>query len=70
MLTTAVGLRVEQWRLAAGETTDLPAGAVQVLDGEVETGGAILAAGALLALETVAPVKAVGPATLLVTRRL
>ena len=70
VLTTAVGLRVEQWRLTAGEATDLPAGAVQVLDGEIETGGTTLAAGALLALETGAPVKAVGPATLLVTRRL
>ena len=64
VLATATGVQVEQWTLKAGETVELPIGAVQVLDGEVAGVGAYAAfAAATTATATTA-------ATLLVTRRL
>ena len=64
VLTTAAGAQVEQWLLKAGETVELPVGAVQVLDGEVE------GVGAYAAIVTAKAATAISASTLLVTRRL
>jgi len=63
VLTTAGGVQVEQWILKAGETVELPAGVVQVLDGKVAD---LIPVTTLSAARTV---QATTAATLLVTRR-
>ena len=55
---------MEQWALKAGESVELPAGVVQVLDGQVE------GLGAVTSLDAAKSVQATTAATLLVTSRL
>ena len=64
LLTTTATVKVEQWTLKAGESVDLPAGVVQVLDGQV----ADLAP--VTTLSAVRTVQATTAAALLVTRRM
>ncbi|WP_419253366.1 mannose-1-phosphate guanylyltransferase [Caulobacter sp. ErkDOM-YI] len=64
VLTTTATTQVEQWTLKAGESVELPAGVVQVLDGQV--GGL----GAVTTLDTATSVQATTAAVLLVTSRL
>ena len=53
---------------SAGETVRLPASTVQVLEGVVEMDGDVYAAGSIIPLEAEARARAIGAATLLVTR--
>jgi mannose-1-phosphate guanylyltransferase/mannose-6-phosphate isomerase len=59
---------VELRRAPAGETIALPASTVQLLEGVLEMGGDVYAAGAIIPLETEVRARAIGAATLLVTR--
>lgn len=64
VLTTTATTQVEQWILKAGESVDLPAGVVQVLDGEVQ------GLGLVTTLDTATRFQATIAAVLLVTSRL
>jgi mannose-1-phosphate guanylyltransferase len=59
---------VELRRSSAGETVLLPASTIQLLEGVIEMDGGVYASGALLTLDTDVQVRAIGAATLLVTR--
>ncbi len=63
VLTTTATAQVEQWILKAGESVDLPAGVVQVLDGEVQ------GLGLVTTLDTATRFQAKTAAVLLVTSR-
>lgn len=67
-LVSTDGFDVELRRATAGETIALPASTVQVLEGELEVDGKVHAAGALIALVIDTPARAIGAATLLVTK--
>jgi len=63
VLTTTATAQVEQWTLKVGESIELPAGVVQVLDGQVE------GLGAVTTLEAATTVQAKTAVVLLVTSR-
>ena len=63
VLATTATAQVEQWTLKAGDSVELPAGVVQVLDGQVE------GLGAVTTLDTATSVQATTAAVLLVTSR-
>ncbi|HJV42346.1 mannose-1-phosphate guanylyltransferase/mannose-6-phosphate isomerase [Caulobacter sp.] len=67
-LVSTDGFDVELRRASAGETIALPASTVQLLEGVLEMDGDVYAAGALIRLEAEAQIRAIGTATLLVTR--
>ena len=67
-LVSTDGFDVELRRAPAGETVRLPASTVQVLEGVVEMDGDVYAAGSIIPLEAEARARAIGAATLLVTR--
>ena len=67
-LVSTDGFDVELRRASAGESIALPASTVQLLEGVLEMDGDVYAAGALIPLKTEAQVRAIGTATLLVTR--
>lgn len=59
---------VELRRASAGETVALPASTVQLLEGVLEMDGDVYAAGAVIPLDAEVHARAIGAATLLVTR--
>ncbi|ALL15395.1 mannose-1-phosphate guanylyltransferase [Caulobacter henricii] len=63
LLSTTATARVEQWALKAGETVELPAGVVQVLEGDVE------GLGPVTSLDQPQTVRASNTAILLITSR-
>lgn len=67
-LVTTDGFDVELRRAPAGETFGLPASTVQLLEGVLEIGGDLYAAGAFIPLDAEVQARAIGAATLLVTR--
>lgn len=67
-LVSTDGFDVELRRAPAGETFGLPASTVQLLEGVLEIGGDLYAAGAVIPLDAEAQARAIGAATLLITR--
>ncbi|USQ96192.1 mannose-1-phosphate guanylyltransferase [Caulobacter sp. RL271] len=67
-LVTTDGFDVELRRAPAGETFALPASTVQLLEGVLEMDGDVYAAGAIIPLEAEVRARAIGAATLLVTK--
>lgn len=67
-LVSTNGFDVELRRSSAGETVLLPVSTIQLLEGVIELGGEVYAAGALLTLDAEVQARAIGAATLLVTR--
>ena len=67
-LVSTDGFDVELRRAPAGETIVLPVSTVQLLEGVVEMGGEVHTAGAVIPLEAEARARAIGAATLLVTK--
>ncbi len=67
-LVSTDGFDVELRRWSAGETVLLPVSTIQLLEGVIEMGGEVYAAGALLTLDVEGQARAIGAATLLVTR--
>lgn len=67
-LVSTDGFDVELRRAPAGETMTLPASTVQLLEGVLEMDGDVYAAGALIPLDAETRARAIGAATLLVTR--
>ena len=68
-LVSTDGFDVELRRAPAGETVALPASTVQLLEGVLEMDGDLYAAGAIIPLETEVRARAIGAATLLVTKQ-
>ena len=64
--TDAFDVELRRW--SAGETVLLPVSTIQLLEGVIEMGGEVYAAGALLTLDVEGQARAIGAATLLVTR--
>ena len=67
-LVSTEGFDVELRRAPAGETITLPASTVQLLEGVLEMDGDIYTAGALIPLDAEVRARAIGAATLLVTK--
>jgi NH3-dependent NAD+ synthetase len=67
-LVTTDGFDVELRRVPAGETFALPVSTVQLLEGVLEMDGDVYAAGALIPLDDAVSARAIGAATLLVTK--
>lgn len=67
-LVSTDGFDVELRRAPAGDTFALPVSTVQLLEGVIEMDGDVYAAGALISLEAEAQARAIGSATLLVTK--
>ncbi|UAL08899.1 mannose-1-phosphate guanylyltransferase [Caulobacter segnis] len=67
-LVSTDGFDVELRRAPAGETVVLPVSTVQLLEGVLEIDGDVYAAGAIIPLEAEARARAIGAATLLVTK--
>ena len=67
-LVSTDGFDVELRRVPAGETIALPISTVQVLEGVVEMDGDVYAAGSVIPLEAEVRARAIGAATLLVTK--
>ena len=67
-LVSTDGFDVELRRAPAGEALALPASTVQVLEGVIEMDGDVYAAGAVVSLDADVRARAIGAATLLVTR--
>lgn len=67
-LVSTDGFDVELRRAPAGEAVALPVSNVQLLEGVIELDGDVYTAGAIISLETGALARAIGAATLLVTK--
>ena len=67
-LVSTEDFEVELRRAPAGETVALPISTLQVLEGVIEMGGDVYTAGAVLPLEREVLARAIGAATLLVTK--
>ncbi|ATC26468.1 mannose-1-phosphate guanylyltransferase/mannose-6-phosphate isomerase [Caulobacter vibrioides] len=67
-LVSTDGFDVELRRVPAGETLMLPVSTLQVLEGVIEMDGDVYAAGAIIALDDSVQARAIGAATLLVTK--
>jgi mannose-1-phosphate guanylyltransferase len=67
-LVTTDGFDVELRRAPAGEAFALPVSTVQLLEGALEMDGDVYAAGAIIPLDVEVMARAIGAATLLVTR--
>jgi mannose-1-phosphate guanylyltransferase len=67
-LVSTDGFDVELRRAPAGETIVLPISTVQLLEGVIEMGGDVYAAGSIIAMEAETRARAIGAATLLVTK--
>ena len=67
-LVSTDGFDVELRRAPAGEALALPVSTVQLLEGVLEMDGDVYTAGAVIPLETAALARAIGAATLLVTK--
>ncbi|MDR7230596.1 mannose-1-phosphate guanylyltransferase [Caulobacter sp. BE264] len=67
-LVSTDGFDVELRRAPAGEALALPVSTVQLLEGVLEMDGDVYSAGAIIRLEAAALVRAIGAATLLVTK--
>ncbi len=67
-LVSTTGFDVELRRVPAGETIVVPVSTVQLLEGVLEMGGDVYAAGALIPLDAEIRARAIGAATLLVTK--
>lgn len=67
-LVSTDGFDVELRRAPAGETIELPVATVQLLEGVLEMEGDVYAAGAIVPLRAETRARAIGNATLLVTR--
>ncbi len=67
-LVSTDGFDVELRRASAGQSFALPASTVQLLEGVLEMDGDVYAAGAVIPLEAEIQARAIGAATLLVTR--
>lgn len=67
-LVSTDGFDVELRRAPAGEIVVLPVSTVQLLEGVLEIDGDVYAAGAIIPLEAEARARAIGAATLLVTK--
>lgn len=67
-LVSTDGFDVELRRAPAGETITLPASTVQLLEGVLEMDGDVYAAGAIIPLDGQVRARAIGAATLLVTK--
>jgi len=67
-LVSTDGFDVELRRAPAGEAVALPVSTVQLLEGVLEMDGDVYAAGAIISLETEVKARAIGAATLLVTK--
>jgi mannose-1-phosphate guanylyltransferase len=67
-LVSTDGFDVELRRAPAGETVILPVSTVQLLEGVLEIDGDVHAAGAIIPLQTETRARAIGAATLLVTK--
>lgn len=67
-LVSTDGFDVELRRAPAGETLVLPVSTVQLLEGVLEMDGDVYAAGAIIPLDGEVKARAIGAATLLVTR--
>ncbi|WP_297507570.1 mannose-1-phosphate guanylyltransferase [uncultured Caulobacter sp.] len=67
-LVSTDGFAVELRRAAPGAALTLPAATVQILEGGLEMDGGVHAAGAVIPLPAETPARAIGAATLLVTK--
>lgn len=67
-LVSTTGFDVELRRVPAGETIVVPVSTVQLLEGVLEMDGDVYAAGALIPLDAEIRARAIGAATLLVTK--
>ncbi len=67
-LVSTDGFDVELRRAPAGEALALPVSTVQLLEGVIEMDGDLYTAGAIIPLDAVALARAIGAATLLVTK--
>lgn len=67
-LVSTDGFDVELRRAPAGETFGLAASTVQLLEGVLEIGGDLYSAGAVIPLDAEVQARAIGAATLLITR--
>ena len=66
-LTSTPGAQVQVWRIEVGAAVDLPAGSIQVLDGELALADQTLTTGAHLELASSTPATAKRAASVLVT---
>ncbi len=67
-LVSTEGFEVELHRAPAGETLVLPISTIQLLEGVLEMDGDVYAAGAIIPLEDEVRARAIGAATLLITK--